>query len=69
LGFHDGSFNTFDPGTDPGTIASSGIKAIAEDGIVGLEPSFRKFDALVQEWTLVGSALTTQLAKAGVAPQ
>lgn len=50
LGFHDGSFNTFDPGAK----ASSGIEAIAEDGIVGLEPTFREFDALVNEVTTGG---------------
>lgn len=47
LGFHDGSFNTFNPGEK----ASSGIEAIAEDGIVGLEPTFAEFDALVKEVT------------------
>jgi hypothetical protein len=43
LGFHNGGWNTFDPGVQ----ASTGIEHIAEDGFTGIEnqlPGFEDFD-------------------------
>ncbi|OKH26823.1 hypothetical protein NIES593_01915 [Hydrococcus rivularis NIES-593] len=42
FGFHDGSFNTF----DPGATASTGIEHVAEDGYTGLENRLPGFENL-----------------------
>ena len=42
VGFHDGSFDTF----TPGEAASRAIEIVAEDGIIGLEPTTPEFDQL-----------------------
>ena len=53
LGFHDGSFDTFTPGEK----ASLPLEIIAEDGIVGLEPTTPEFQPLLDQAIAAGANL------------